>query len=196
MEQAFRADVHNRNFWVVVGPWLAGTLIVAFSIVQAYLRLGVNAEFLMVAAIRGFLIVGIFAAFALSRRSFEGRARQLALMAVLVGLILFNVTAVTSGAIDWDRIARATIIELFLIGLSLMTLPREAFIGLLGVWFFHMGLGAVGYAVSPVAFLNNLLLVSLAGIVSGVIVWRFSLSEREVFLNRRELEEPRTAAKK
>ena len=196
MERAFRADVHNRNFWLVVGPWLAGSLIVAFSIVQAYLRLGINAEFLGVLAIRGLLIVGIFSAAALSRRSFEGRARQLALLAVLVGLILFNVTAVTSGASDWDRIARASIIELFLIGLSLMTLPREAFVGLLGVWFFHMGLGVVGYANDPVAFLNNLLLVSLAAIVSGVIVWRFSLSERQAFQNRRELEAARAAAEK
>ena len=196
LERAFRADIHDRNFWVVIGPWLAGTFIVAFSIVQAYLRLGVNPEFLAVAAIRVLLIFAIVCAFVFSRRSLEGRAYQASALAVLIGLVLFNVTAVVSGASDWDRIARATIIELFLIGLSLMTLPREALIGLLTVWLCHMGMGVVGYATGPVSFLNNLLLVTLAGVVSGVIVWRFSLSERHAFLNRRELEQARAAAEK
>ena len=133
-ETRFLSDVRHRMFWVVLGPWMAGTLIIAISVYQAYLRIGFGLEWTLVTGIRLALIAAIFAAFLASRRGFDNRSFKLAAIAVLVGLVLFNVTAVLSGASDWDRIARATIIQLFLIGLSLMILPREAFLGLAAIW--------------------------------------------------------------
>ena len=85
---------------------------------------------MFVTAVRGYLIAAIVAAFWASRRGFDWSGYRIAALAVLVGLILFNFTAVATEAAEWDRNARATIIELFLTGLMLMTLPRDAFIGL------------------------------------------------------------------
>ncbi len=195
-ETRFLSDVRHRMFWVVLGPWMAGTLIIAISVYQAYLRIGFGLEWTLVTGIRLALIAAIFAAFLASRRGFDNRSFKLAAIAVLVGLVLFNVTAVLSGASDWDRIARATIIQLFLIGLSLMILPREAFLGLAAIWLVHMVLGVSGYAENRVDLFNNFLLITLAAIVGATIVWRFSLSERRAFVDRTQLKEARLDAER
>ena len=194
LEAQFRDDVRERMFWVVVGPWIAGAVIVLLSVAQAYLRLGADDEWFAVTAIRLFLVGSIVAAFLTARRRLYGPAFRWASLVVLVGIVLFDVTAVTSGATDWDRIARATIIELFLIGLTLMTLPREAFVGLVVITAAHVGVGVAGYASGPIDLLNNTLLVTMSALISGLIVWRFSLSERRAFIDRRKLRDARAEA--
>jgi signal transduction histidine kinase/CheY-like chemotaxis protein len=193
-ESRFLRDVHDRMFWVVLGPWLAGSLIVLVSIYQAYLRIGPSPELLLVGSVRLALVAAVVAACYSARGGFDHRSYRIAAAAVLLGLVLFNVTAVLSGSSDWDRIARATIIELFLIGLSLMIFPREALVGLACIWLAHMALGFLGFAQSRADLFNNLLLITLAAIVSAVIVWRFSLSERRAFVDRCELTEARREA--
>ena len=97
LETSFREDVHQRMYWLVIGPWLAGAFIVATSILQAYLRVGPSTEWVALVVVRLLLINAVIVLYLVSRRQFSGRNYYWTVGSVFALLVLFNTSAVPFG---------------------------------------------------------------------------------------------------
>ncbi|MEM1433875.1 MAG: ATP-binding protein [Pseudomonadota bacterium] len=194
LEAAFRADASARLYWVITAPWIAGAVVVLTSIFLAYLRLGFTEGFFLVACARAALCALILNWAWRLRSGVSGFGYYAAAISLLLGVLTFNITAVGFGSTDWVRISRSTIIEMFVITLSLMVFSRDAWWGLATLWVSHLGLGLVSFAADYVQLFNEMLVVTLAALVGAVLCWRFSISERDAYLNRQQLRQARKDA--